>query len=141
MVNTWDALIVKLVFSWNGLGNFIVGGTPSDWNPTFQINDTKLYVAAVISSTRENINLLKQLESGFKRTFNWNKYLAKTANQAQNRYLDYLIDPSFQGVNRLFVLLFKHADGRESHKQHYRSTMEIENYNVLIEGRNFLMNK
>ena len=141
MVNTWDALIVQLVFSWNGLGNFIVGGTPSNWNPTFQINDTKLYVAVAISSTRENINLLKKLESGFKRTINWNKYLAKAANQAQNRYLDYLIDAGFQGVNRLFVLLFKHADDRESHKQHYRSTMEIESYNVLIEGRNFLINK
>ena len=42
------------------------------------------------------MKLRKQLESGFKRTIDWNKYLAKTINQAQNRYLDYLIDPSFQ---------------------------------------------
>ena len=46
-------------------------------------------------STQENIELLKQLESGFKITINWNKYLAKTTNQAENRYLDYIIDPSF----------------------------------------------
>ena len=39
-----------------------------------------------------------------KRTINYNKYLAKIKNQARNRYLDNLIDPKFQGVNRLFVL-------------------------------------
>ena len=39
--------------------------------------------------------LFKQLESGFKRTINWNKYLPKTTNQAQNRYLDFLVDASF----------------------------------------------
>ena len=53
------------------------------------------------------MKLLKQLEFGFKRTIYWNKYLAKTTNQEQNRYLDYLVDPSFQRVNRLFVLALK----------------------------------
>ena len=62
-------------------------------------------------STQENINLLKQLQSCFKRKTNWNKYLPKTTNQARNRYLDFLIDPSFQGVNKLFVLPFKNDDG------------------------------
>ena len=51
-----------------------------------------------------------------KRTVNWNKYLPKTTNQGQNKYLDFLIDPSFQGVNRFFVLSFKDDDGGESHK-------------------------
>ena len=102
----------------------IVAVNANNQNPTFQINDTKLYVPVVTLSTQENIKLLKQLESGFKRTINWNKYLAKTTNQAQNRYLDFLIDPSFQGVNRLFVLSFKDDDGRESRKQYYLPTVE-----------------
>ena len=67
--------------------------------------------------TQENIKALKKLESDFKRTINWNKYLAKTANQAQDRYSDFLIYPSFQGVNRLFVLSSKEVNGRESQKQ------------------------
>ena len=92
---------------------------------SFQITDTKLYVLVVTLSTRENIKFLKQLESGFKRIINWNKYLPKTTNQARNRYLDYLIDPSFQGVNRLFVLSFKDNNGRESQKQYYLPTVEI----------------
>ena len=94
----------------------LVTGTAANQNPTFQINDAKLYVSSVTLSTQKYIKLLKQLESGFKRTTNSNKYLAKTTNQARNRYLDFLIDPSFQGVNRLLVLSFTDDDGRESHK-------------------------
>ena len=116
----------------------LVAGTVANQNPTFQINGTKLYVPIQTLSTQENIKLLKQLESGFKRTINWNKYLAKTTNQVQNRYLDFLIDPSFQGVNRLFVLSFKDDDGRQSHKQYYLPTVEIKDYNVMIDGRSLL---
>ena len=82
------------------------------------------------------MKLLKQLEPGFKKKINWNKYLHKTTKQARNRYLDFLIDPSFQGVNRLFVLSFKDDDGRESHKQYYISTVEIKDYKVIIDGGN-----
>ena len=93
----------------------IVAGTANNRSPTFQINGTKLYVPVVTLSTQENIKLVKQVESGFKRTIFWNMYLAKTTNQARNRYFDYLIDPSFLGVNRLFILSLKDDDGRESH--------------------------
>ena len=68
----------------------------------FSITDTKLYVPVVTLSTPDNIKLLKQLKSGFKRTINWNKYQSKVSIARQNQYLDYLIDPIFQGVNRLF---------------------------------------
>ena len=88
----------------------IVAGTVDNQNQNFQINDTKLYVPVVTFSTEENTKLLKQLESGFKRTINWNKYPGKTTNQARKRYLDYLIDPCFQEVNKLFVLSFEDAD-------------------------------
>ena len=67
---------------------------------------------------------------------NWNRYEPKTTIQVQNRYLDFLIDPSFQGINRLFVLLCKDDDGRESHKKYYVSTVEIKDYNVMIDWRN-----
>ena len=115
----------------------LLAGTASSQNPEFKITDTKLYVPVVTLSTQENIKSLKQLESGFKRTINWNKYLDKTTNQVKNRYLDFLIDPSFQGVDRTFVLSFKDDDGRESRKQYYLPTMKIKDYNVMIDGRNF----
>ena len=58
-------------------------------------NNTKLHVPVVTLSTQENIELLKQLESGSKRKINWDKYLAETTNQGQNRYLDFPIDQNF----------------------------------------------
>ena len=94
----------------------LVAGSAANQNPYFQISDTKLYVPVVTLSTQDNIKLFKQLESDFKRTINWIKYLPKTVNQAQNRYSDFSIDPTLQGENRLFVLSFKDDDGQESHK-------------------------
>ena len=66
-------------------------GTVENENPTFTITDTKLYVPVLTLSTQDNVTLLKQLESGFKRTINWNKYQLKVAQQTQNRNLDFLI--------------------------------------------------
>ena len=56
---------------------------------------------------------------------------------AQNRYLNYLINPSFQGVNRLFVLSFENEDDRTSHSTYYPPKVEIKDYNAMIDGRNF----
>ena len=119
----------------------IVARTAINQNLTFQIHDTKFYAPVVTLSTEEILKLLKKLESGFKRTINWNKYLAKATNKAQNRYLDYLIESSFQGVNRLFVLEFEDDNCRESLKQYYLPTIEIKDYNVMIDGINFFDKK
>ena len=74
---------------------------------TFSITDTKRYVPVVTLSTQDNAKLLQQLKYGFKRTINWNKYQTKVSTERINQYLDFLIDPSFQGVNRPFVLSLK----------------------------------
>ena len=62
---------------------------------TFAITDTKLYVQVVTLSTQDNA------KSGLKRTINWKKYEPKVTTQAPNPYLDFLIEPNFEGVNRL----------------------------------------
>ena len=62
------------------------------------------YVPFVTLSTQHNVKLLKQLESGLTGTINQNKYSSKATNQARNKYLDILLNPSFQGVNALFIL-------------------------------------
>ena len=77
------------------------------------------------------IVFLKQLESGFKKTINWDKYQSKKAPQEQNIYLAVSIDPSFQRVNRLSIFSFKDGDGWKNYKQHYLSTAEIKDYNVV----------
>ena len=71
------------------------------------ITETKLYVPVLTLSTQDNAKLLQQLKSGFKRIINCNKYESSVKTFAQNRYLNYLINPSFQGLNRLFVLSFE----------------------------------
>ena len=76
------------------------------------------------------------MKSGFKRTTNWNKYQSKITIQERNRYLDYLIDPSFQGLNRHFVLSFENNTGRKSYEQYYLPRVEIKDYNVMIDGQN-----
>ena len=72
---------------------------------TFAITDTKLYVAVIALSTQDNVKLLQQLKSGFKRTFNWNKYQSKLTVLVPTPYLDVLIDPSSKGKIEFFYRL------------------------------------
>ena len=92
--------------------------TDSNDAGTFAITDTKLYVPVVTLSTQENTKFLQQFKSGFKRVVNWNKYLSKPELLRRNPNLNYLIEPSFQGVNRLFVLAFEMM-----HKEHHTLTI------------------
>ena len=85
---------------------------------------------------------MQKLKSGGKRTISWHKYHRKTKTlTAPNPYLDYLIEPSFQGVNRLFVLPFNTLDNRTGHSRYYLPTAKVEDYNVMIAGRNFLISQ
>ena len=107
-------------------------------NATFSITETKLFVSVVTLSTQDNAKLLQPLKSGFKRGINWNKYLPKPELLAQNPNLNHLVEPTFQGVNRLFLLAFENGTQRTSAKGYYLPNVEIKNYNVIINGENFL---
>ena len=72
----------------------------------FKITDTKLYVPVVSLSKENDTKLLEQLKTGFKRTIKWSKYRSQMTVQPENNKLNYLIDPKFTNVNRLFVLSF-----------------------------------
>ena len=88
-------------------------------------------------STQQNTKFFQQLKSGFKRVINWNKYLSKPELLAQNPNLNHLVEPSFQGVNWLFVLAFEDDDNRTAHNSYYLPTVEINDYNIMINGENF----
>ena len=66
-----------------------------------------MYVPVVTLSTEDDNNFLEQLKSGFKRTIKWNKYRLEMANQSKTYNLNYLIDLTFNKVNKLFVLSFE----------------------------------
>ena len=124
---------VNLILTWSK--NCVITG--SEGEEKFAITETKLYVPVVTLSTEDNAKLLQQLKSNFKRKINWNKYESSIKTFAQNRYLNYLINPSFQGVNRLFVLPFENENGGTSHSTYYLPKVEIKDYSVMIDGRNF----
>ena len=103
---------------------------------TFTTTDTNCHVVIVTLSTQGNAKLLQQFKSGFLKKINWNKYQSKVTKQEKTRCLDYLIDPDFQGVNRLFVLPFENNIDRGSYKRYYLLKVEIKDNNVMIDGRN-----
>ena len=123
---------VNLILTWSS--TCVI--TDSNGAATFAITDTKLYVPVVTLSTQENTKFFQQLKSGFKRVINWNKYLSKPVLLAQNPNLNHLVEPSFQGVNRLFVLPFEGDDNRTAHDSYYFPTVEIKDYNIMINGEN-----
>ena len=107
---------VELILDWST--NCVIIYTDVDNQvPTFTITEINHYVPVVTLSTQDNSKLLPVLKNGFKRIISWNKYLAKPELLAENANLNHLIEPSFQGVNRLFVLAFENDDQRISNKK------------------------
>ena len=123
---------VNLILTWSS--TCVI--TDSKGAGIFAITDTKLYVLVVTLLTQENTKLLQQLKSGFKRVINWNKYSSKPELLRQNPNLNHLVEPSFQGVNRFFVLAFENDTQRTSHSGYYLPNVEIKDYNIVINGEN-----
>ena len=127
---------VHLILTWSStcvIASVIVANQAA----TFAITDTRLDVPVLTLSTQENTKFFQQLKSGFKTVINWNKYLSKPELLAQIPNLNHLVEPSFQGVNRLFVLVFENDNDRTSDEQYYLPTAEIKDYYIMINGENF----
>ena len=103
----------------------------------FEITDCKLYVPVVTLSAENDKKLLEQLKSVFRRSIKWNKYMSQMSNKNKNNNLNYLIDPTFGNVNRLFVLSFENEDDRTSYYKYYMPNVEIKDCNVFIDGNEF----
>ena len=103
----------------------------------FEITDCELYVPVVTLSSENDNKLLEQLKSGFRRLIKWNKYMSEMSNQNKNNNLNYLIDPTFSNVNRLFVLSFENEDDRTSYYKYYVPSVEIKDYNIHIDDNAF----
>ena len=76
------------------------------------------------------------MKSGFRRTVNWKKCQSELSTERPDEYLDYLIDPSFQGVNRLFVLSYGNNAHRTRHTGYFFLIVEIKEYDVTTDGKN-----
>ena len=117
-------------------------------NAAFIIIDTKLYVPAVTLSKEDNKDFIEQQNKGFQRSIDWNEYKTKEQNEdadANNanivKYIN--LDPSFQDVNRLFVMAYSTENNhpkRNGQQKYYLSRFDLKKYNVIIDGRNFYDN-
>ena len=110
----------------------------------FIINDTKLYVPVATLSKEDNKDFIEQQNKGFQRSIYWNKYKTKEINgDADANVLKYInLDPSFQGVNRLFVMVYNRVDGqptRNGQRKYYLPRISLNKY-VITDGRNFYDN-
>ena len=128
---TWHKDCV--IYSADAAGNNVV---------SFKITDTKLYVPIVTLSTKNNTNLTKQLNEGFKRTVYWNRYrgIPYAGILNGNKPHTKTLDASFERVNRLFVLGFATGNNeptQNGYRRYYLPRINITDYNVRIDGRNF----
>ena len=103
----------------------------------FSVIDCKLYVPVVTLQTEYQNKLYKELKTGISIDFKWNKYRSQIINQTATSNLNFLIDPTFNNVSRLFVLAFPNEDDRRSFPKYYTPTIEIKDYNVIIDGEPF----
>ena len=111
----------------------------------FFINDTKMYVSVVTLSKEDNKDFIEQQNKGFLRSIYWNEYKTKEKNENTDanvfKYIN--LDPSFQGINRLFVMEYNRVDGqptRNGQQKYHLPRIDLEKYNVIIDGRNFYDN-
>ena len=96
-------------------------------------------------SKEDNKDFIEQQDKGFQRSIYWNEYKTKEKNEDGNvnavKYIN--LDPSFQGVNRLFIMAYSRAanqPGRNSQQKYYLPRIDLNKYDVIIDGRNFYDN-
>ena len=149
---------IDLELTWNKDCMISSSNTAAGQVVSFMITNTKLYVPVVTLSTKDNTNLTKQLNEGFKRTIYWNQYVSKPFQETPHKKTGITrlaLDAAFQGVNRLFILAFGNTRAdeaadppaprnlvanrviRDSYRKYFVSCVDITSYNVLIDGRNF----
>ena len=115
---------------------------------TLKITDAKLYVSIVTLSAEDNTKLSKLLDKGFKRSIYWNKYKVidkievSIHNSHEEKYIRERLDASYQGVKRFLVLAYDNTAGDDqvsidSFKKYSLPRVQIENYNIETDGRNF----
>ena len=94
------------------------------------INDTKLYVPVVTFLKEDNKDFIEQQNKGFQRSICWNEYKTKVKNEnADANVFKYIsLDPTFQGVNRLFLIAYNRVNGqatRDGQQKYYLQRIDL----------------
>ena len=94
-----------------------------------------MYVSVFTLQSEYEKKLYEELKTGITIDFTWSKYRSQLIYQTATNNLNYLIDPTFSNVNRLFVLTFPNEEDRSSYFKYYTPTVEIKDYNVILDGQ------
>ena len=109
----------------------------ADDEAVFIINDTKMYIPVVTLSKEDNKDFIEQQNKGFQRSIYSNEYKTKeqeeNANANNFKYIN--LDPSFQSVNRLFVMAYSTADNnhptKNGQRKYYLLRIDLKNIMLL----------
>ena len=122
--------------------NCVMSNTAGD--TTFKIRHTKLYVFIITLSTKDKVKLTNKLNEGFERYVYQHNYKTKIESKEVDENLTrFYLDASFERFKRLFVLAFDNTDNcneeieRNGPRKYFFPRVNVTNYNVLIDGRNF----
>ena len=137
---------VELSLKW--IKNSVLTTTANANKVIFEMPDARLYVPIVTLSAEHDAKLSKLLGEWFKRSIYWNKYkvidnaVVEIVDKNVKKYMRKLLDSSYQGVKRLFVVAYDNAAGNnqvsiDSIKKYFLPRVQIENYNIEIDGKNF----
>ena len=103
----------------------------------FIINDTKLYTPVVTLSKEDNKDFIEQQNKGFQRSIYWNEYKTKEKDEDGNanvtKYIS--LDPSFQGVNILFLMAYSREANqptRNGHQKYYLPRIDLKHIMLLL---------
>ena len=108
-----------------------------------------MYVPVVTLSKEDDKELIEQQNKDFQRPIYWNEYKTKEINATvdnnnpANSVRSNNLDPSFQGVNRLFVMAYNSTNDqptRNGQRKYYLPRISLNKYNVIIDGRSFYDN-
>ena len=103
----------------------------------FRITNCKMYVPVVTLQAEYQNHFCKHLKLGISIDITWNKYRSQVINQTATNYLSFFVDPTFNNVNRLFILAFPNEEDRNSFSKYYTPTVEIKDYNIILDGEPF----
>ena len=130
--NFWRSLEMPLInckihLELNWSKDYVISTTDE---AAFKITNTKLYVPIVTLSSKDNAKLVKLLEDGFNRPAYDNEYQTKieARNLGNSNLIRFPLDVSFQGVRKLFVLVFNNNNDdankveRNHHKKYFFPT-------------------
>ena len=115
-----------------------------DGEAVFIINDTKMYVPVITLSKEDNKDFIEQQNEKFQRSIYWNEYKTKEINEdADANVFKYInLDPSSQGVNRLFVMAYNRANGqptRNGQRKYYLPRIDVEKFMLLLMEEIFMI--